>query len=268
MPSIADLLPPDIASQIHPDWRRNEAEYWASRDQILESYRDQWIGFADAQVIASGNSAVDVLHASQQSGRHPFVICVGRENEPCRIRRAVLAYDTQYAGEALPLVTVEFRTASGSPGAVLNEVIPDTGADASILPWTDCLHLQLSPAQGFPGLLSGVAGSASATIAFQIWAHLDGIDYRCRVQADFVGQERVLGRDVMNRLEILFRGPSGEVVINPYAQQAFKRRDALALVRVRPKMRSWPRTFLSERSMSPSRRGSDLKNICKAKANA
>jgi hypothetical protein len=27
--------------------------------------------------------------------------------------------------------------------------------------------------------------------------------------------ERILGRDVLNRVEILFRGPVGEVVVNP-----------------------------------------------------
>jgi hypothetical protein len=35
------------------------------------------------------------------------------------------------------------------------------------------------------------------------------------LQADFVGQERILGRDVLNRLDVLFRGPAGEVVVNP-----------------------------------------------------
>ena len=29
MRSIIEGLPPEIASQIHPDWRRNEADYWA-----------------------------------------------------------------------------------------------------------------------------------------------------------------------------------------------------------------------------------------------
>jgi hypothetical protein len=43
-----------------------------------------------------------------------------------RIRRAAFAYDTAYAGEALPTVTVEFRQTSGSPGVVLDRIIPDT----------------------------------------------------------------------------------------------------------------------------------------------
>jgi len=138
MKSIVDLLPPEIAKQIHPDRRKNEAAYWAVRDQLLDQYRGQWIGFADGKVVASGTSPVTVFHAAESTGLHPFFICVGREEEPCRIRRASFPYDPSYPGEALPLISVEFRQASGSPGVVLDRVIPDTGADASVLPWADC----------------------------------------------------------------------------------------------------------------------------------
>jgi hypothetical protein len=215
MKSIADQLPPEIAKQIHPDWRKNELAYWAVRDQLMGKYKDQWVAFADDVVIASSVSPVEVLHAGQQSGRHPFVICVGKEAEPARIRRSTFSYDTSYSGEALPLISVEFRRAPGSSGLILDMVIPDTGADASVLPWPDCQSLSLTPAQGVPGFIGGVAGGRAASIAFQMWIWLDGHEYPCRLQADFGGSERILGRDVMNRLEILFRGPSGEVVINP-----------------------------------------------------
>src|SRR6266571_5175352 len=93
MKSLADGLPAEIARQIHPDWRKNEAEYWAVRDRLLSQYQGQWIGFADGVVIASGNSPVEVFHAAENLGRNPFVTCVGREDEPCRMRRARFAYD-------------------------------------------------------------------------------------------------------------------------------------------------------------------------------
>jgi hypothetical protein len=64
-------------------------------------------------------------------------------------------------------------------------------------------------------LISGVAGGSAATLGFQIWTHLDGHETPCRLQADFAGSERILGRDVLNRLEVLFRGPTGEVIVNP-----------------------------------------------------
>ena len=88
MKSIADQLPPDIAGQIHPDRRKNEADYWAVRDQLLGQYQGQWIGFAEGRVVASGPSLVAVFQAAEATGLHPFFICVGRENDPTRIRHA------------------------------------------------------------------------------------------------------------------------------------------------------------------------------------
>jgi hypothetical protein len=215
MRSLADSLPPEIAGKIHPAWRKNEADYWAARERLLRQYQDQWIGFADGAVIASGTSPVAVFHAAEASGLHPFVTCVGRENEPCRMRRASFAYDASYPGEPLPILTIEFRPVSGLPGVLLDRVIADTGADASALPWTDCQRLQLDPAQGRPGQMGGAAGGTAPTLLFRVWVHVDGQEHPCRLQADFVGSERILGRDVLNRLETLFRGPSGEVIINP-----------------------------------------------------
>lgn len=87
MNSLTDLLPPEIACQINPGWRKNEAEYLAVRDRLLGQYRDLWIGFDDGAVVASGTSPVAVFHAAEASGRNPFVTCVGREAEPCRMRR-------------------------------------------------------------------------------------------------------------------------------------------------------------------------------------
>ena len=58
-------------------------------------------------------------------------------------------------------------------------------------------------------------GTLGAIVTFLIWVWLDGQEYPCQLQADFAGRERILGRDVLNRLEILFRGPAGEVIVNP-----------------------------------------------------
>jgi hypothetical protein len=103
MQSIADGLPPEVAQQIHPDWRRNEKDYWANRDRLIAQYRDRWIAFANGAVVSSGTTPVEVFHAAQQSGLHPYVTCVGREHEPCRMRRAVVSYDRAYTSEPLPL---------------------------------------------------------------------------------------------------------------------------------------------------------------------
>jgi hypothetical protein len=215
MKSLADGLPPEIARQVHPHWRKNEAAYWLMRDRLLGQYQGQWIGFADGKVIAAGTRPVVVFHAAHHAAEHPYIVCVGREDKPYRMRRASFAYDTSYAGEALPVIRAEFRRLSGNTGVLLDQVIPDTGADTSALPWSDCQQLQLDPAHGVPGLLSGVAGGSASSLAFLSWVHLDGNEYPCQLHADFVGNERILGRDVLNSLEVLFRGPSREVVVNP-----------------------------------------------------
>jgi predicted aspartyl protease len=216
MRSLADALPPEIARQVHPDWRKNEAAYWAVRDQLLGQYRGRWIGFADGAVMADAATPLEVFLAVHHSGRHPFVVRVGHEHEPWyRIRRASFAYDTAYPSTALPVVSAEFRATSGSAGVLLDRVIPDTGADTTTLPWPDCQQLRLDPALGVPGVISGVAGGVAVTMGFLIWVWLDGQEYPCQLQADFAGRERILGRDVLNRLEILFRGPAGEVIVNP-----------------------------------------------------
>lgn len=216
MPSLADGLPPEIAQQIHPEWRENEAAYRGARDGLLAQYHGQWVAFADGAVIAAAATPLEVFLAIRGSGRHPFVIRVGHEGEPWyRIRRTSFPYDATYPGTALPVAAVEFRPTSGSPGVVLDRVIPDTGADTTTLPWPDCQGLGLDPAAGGPGLITGVAGGLAVTVGFLIWAWLDGQEYPCQLQGDFAAHERILGRDVLNRLRVLFDGPAGEVVFNP-----------------------------------------------------
>jgi hypothetical protein len=213
--SLIDGLPPEIAKRINPDWQKNEAEYWTKRDSLLAQYSNQWIGFADGVVIASGTSPVEVFHTAQASGKHPFVTCVGHEIEPNRMRRASFSYDSTYPNEPLPVITVEFRRKVSTLGLVLEHVIPDTGADASAIPWTDCQQLALDPGEGTPGLMGGVGTTSIPTIIFQAWVHLDGKDYPCRLQADFTGHERIVGRDVLNALDVLFLGLAREVIVNP-----------------------------------------------------
>lgn len=122
--SLIEGLPSEIAKRVHPDWQKNETEYWAQRDTLLRQYAGQWIGFAEGRVIACGTSPVEVFHAAQASGKHPFVTRVGHENEPNRMRRASFAYDLTYPNEPLPVMRVEFRRQLSTPGLVLEKVIP------------------------------------------------------------------------------------------------------------------------------------------------
>src|SRR5438132_5375127 len=144
MKSIADQLPPDVAKFVHPDWRKNETQYWTVRDRLLSQYQGQWIGFADGAVIAVGTSPVAVFHAAEESGRNPFVTCVGREDEPCRMRRVAFAYDVSYPGEPLPVLGAAFPPVSGMPGIAPDRAVAYRGADASAPPSIAWHNLPLS----------------------------------------------------------------------------------------------------------------------------
>src|SRR5579872_4179440 len=88
MNSLADQLPLEIAQQIHPDWRKNEAAYWVARDRLLSQYQGQWVAFADGAILVAASTPLEVFLAIQKSPQHPFVIRVGHESEPWyRIRR-------------------------------------------------------------------------------------------------------------------------------------------------------------------------------------
>lgn len=101
MKYLFEQLPPDIAAQLHPDRKANEIAYWAAREELRAQYEGEWVGFADGRVVASGRIPVDVIHDGEQTGLYPFYICVGKEDQPCKIRRATIANDTNYPGQPL-----------------------------------------------------------------------------------------------------------------------------------------------------------------------
>ena len=121
MKSLADALPPEIARQIHPDWRKNEAAYWAVRDQLLGAYQGQWIGFADGTVIAAASTPLEVFLSVKRSGGHPFVIRVGHEEEPWyRIRSGRKKGHRNYSGRIGPCS----RPAIARRSLGLSELLP------------------------------------------------------------------------------------------------------------------------------------------------
>jgi predicted aspartyl protease len=213
MITLADRLPAEIRNRLHPDWVRNEVGYWAARPQVIEAHNGRWVAFADGVVIAAGDRIVEVAHKAKQLGKHAYVTRVGFENTPQRIRRMAFAYDTNYQGEALPVISVRFAENRDEAGEHFDRVIPDTGADSSVLPWEDCQMLSLQPQDGLPSLMAGVGQSAVATLAFPLWVFVGTVAHPALVQADFDGRERILGRDVLNRLSVCFDGPGREVMI-------------------------------------------------------
>ena len=215
MASMADGLPEWVRSQVSAEWFENERGYWAAREGLLAEYGGQWVAFAGGRVVAAGRDSSAVLHGARAQELVPFLALCGREEWAPRVRREVFPYDATYPGSAVLRVRAELRTSPAGRGRVLDDAIPDTGADLSVLPWLDCQWVGLKLADGTPDQMLGVGPDPVLTMTFAVWIVLDSRAYPCRVQVDFQRDERLLGRDLLNQLDILFRGPAGEVVVNP-----------------------------------------------------
>ena len=95
------------------------------------------------------------------------------------------------------------------------DAIADTGADLSVLPQNDCLAIDLFNSPYFTGVSSGVVGSSVVTLIYHAKAEIDGNRYAALIQPVVSGKERIVGRDVLNQLRILFDGPGARVIVDP-----------------------------------------------------
>ena len=65
------------------------------------------------------------------------------------------------------------------------------------------------------GMATGVLGPSVTTLFYRGKVEIDGHRYAALIQSTPSGQERIIGRDVLNEMRILFDGPSKQVVVDP-----------------------------------------------------
>ena len=209
-------LPPDQQQRLHPDFLANEQAYLRMRDKLLAPYRGQWVAIQNGQVVASGTDLLAVTDAAAGHSGHPYIALVGAEDEVVfRVRRAVFGYDQTYQPFPLPRITATIWNHSETHSQTCADVIPDTGADLSVLPDSDCAAIDLHSSPYFTGLSSGVLGAAVTTLIYRGKAEIDGQRYSALIQPIPGGHERIVGRDVLNQLRMLFDGPAAQAVVNP-----------------------------------------------------
>jgi hypothetical protein len=208
-------LPQDQQQRLHPDFLANEQAYLQMRDSLLAQYRGQWVAIEDGKVLVAGPKLMEVMDIASTSGGHPYIALVGAEDAVVfRVRRAVFAYDQAYQPFPLPRVTATFWNHSQTHSQQHADVIPDTGADVSVLPATDCTAIDLFNSPYITGVAGGVIGAGVTTLFYQGKVEMDGRHYSALIQP-VAGHERILGRDVLNQQRVLFDGPAGEVVVDP-----------------------------------------------------
>lgn len=192
-------LPPDQQQRLHPDFLANEQAYLHMRDSLLAQYRGQWVAVHDGKVLVAGAKLMEVMERASTCGGHPYIALVGAEDAVVfRVRRAVFSYDQTYQPFPLPRVTAIFWNHAETHALQHPDVIPDTGADVSVLPHTDCTAINLFNSPYLTGMAGGVVGASITTLFYQGKVEIDGRRYSALIQCIPAGQERILGRDVLN----------------------------------------------------------------------
>ena len=209
-------LPQEQQQRLHPEFLANEQAYFQMRDSLLAQYQGQWVAVQGGKVLVAGAKLMDVMERASACGGHPYIALVGAEDEVVfRLRRAVFTYDQAYQPFPLPRVKATFWNHAETHSQQHPDVIPDTGADLSVLPDRDCTAIDLFNSPCMTGMSSGVIGASITTLFYRGKIEIDGRRFAALIQPIPGGHERIIGRDVLNQERVLFDGPAGEVVVDP-----------------------------------------------------
>jgi hypothetical protein len=209
-------LASDEQQRMHQDFLANEQSYLQLRDQLLAQYRGKWVAVHQGKVVAAGDRLIEVLQQASSCDGHPYIALVGAEDAAIfRVRRAEFPYDQSYQPFPLPRLSATFWNHAETHSCQHSDVIPDTGADVSVLPDTDCTAIDLLHSPYMMARAGGVVGASITTLLYQGKIEIVGQRYTALIQPISGGQERIVGRDVLNQQRVLFDGPAGQVVIDP-----------------------------------------------------
>ena len=212
MNKLTDRLPEREKAHLHRDFLANEESYWKVREDLLPRYKGKWVAVQAGNVLAEADNVFEILDRAAEAGGHPYITRVGDEHQQFMIRR-IFPYDTGYQPFPLPRVTARFTGPRGGQSPAFDNVIPDTGADLSLLPERDGEAIGLRESPYFTTTVRGIVGPSVTALVYRGIVEIAG--HSCRSLIQLVETpERILGRDVLNQLRVTFDGPAGHVEID------------------------------------------------------
>ncbi|MFQ6040544.1 MAG: DUF5678 domain-containing protein [Candidatus Poribacteria bacterium] len=197
---------------LHKDFLENERDYWNMRGNLLKSYKGKWIAIHKGNVVAVSDDLFSITDEVGRLNCRAYIAKVGEEDSVVfKVRRRQFNYDTTYSPFALPRAEVTFSNYSKTDSKLYSDVIPDTGGDLSVLLEDDGLDINLLSSPYFTTLSRGVVGPNIVTLAYRGNAEINGATYPSFIQL-IPGDERILGRDVLNQVKVTFDGPGDTVI--------------------------------------------------------
>jgi len=209
-------LPEAYKKHLHKDFLINEKHYWRMRKELLNKYKCRWVAVHGETVVADGDDIWEITEAVGKLGYHAYIALVGEEESiEFKVRRSEFAYDQAYRPFALPQAAVTFTNYALTSTKLYTGVIPDTGADLSILPEQDCQAIDPFSSPYFRTFTHGVVGPRVPVLVYRGNVEIDGQRLASLIQFVPGGQERILGRDVLNQLRVTFDAPANKVIFEP-----------------------------------------------------
>lgn len=207
----SEQLPEQLRGLLSENYLANERAYWRQRDQLLQQWPSKWVAVHSGQVVAVGEEMTTVMdQVGQQGFCDAYIEKVGGEFDTVFTIRhraeARFAYDSSYS-PPIPQAEVTFLNFQRTHRATYGDVIPDTGADATVLPLNDCAAFSLFSSPSYSSLSRGVDSAPTPTLLYRAFAEISGHLYPSLIEAHPSFSERLLGRDVMNALVVIFDGP-------------------------------------------------------------
>lgn len=144
---------------VEQGFEQDKRHYWGMRDELLAKYAGKWVAVHKGRVVAVSDDPLSIMERALAEDGYAYTNKVGEEgNIVIRQRRSSFAYDETCAPTPLPRITAILHNFTRTKSKSVTDAIPDTGADVSCLPQSDCQELELFLFPYYSGVSHPFAG--------------------------------------------------------------------------------------------------------------
>ena len=207
----SEKLPGRLRQLLSEAYLANERAYWQQREQLVQRFANKWVAVHNGQVVTVGEDMATVMDEVGKQGLcDAYIEKVGGESDTVftiRQRREIgFAYESSYI-PPIPRREVKFLNFQQSHHATYADVIPDTGADNTVLPFGDCAAASIFSSPFYSSFSRGIDSAPTPTLLYRCFAEIGGHLFPALIEPHPTFDGRLLGRDVLNTFVTIFDGP-------------------------------------------------------------
>jgi predicted aspartyl protease len=193
---------------VEKGFEQDRQDYWAMRDELLAKYRGKWVAVHKGRIVSVADDPLSIMEQALAEDGYAYTNKVGDEDKiVIRQRRVSFPYDDTYSPTPLPRMAAVIHNFPRTKSKTVADAIPDTGADVTCLPIDDCRDLDLFFFPYYRGVSHPFAGVTRSVTFYAARIEVDGRIYNAVVEP-VSESERLVGREVLNRMKVTFDGPA------------------------------------------------------------